>query len=76
MREPPRSGLVQYILKLNQNITGYHLKPWQRPHIRTQVYWVGTVLLEKVIIKKYGCSDKEMPQEKHNSDGNLLSPNT
>ena len=27
MREPPRSGLVQYILKLNQNITGYHLKP-------------------------------------------------
>ena len=60
----------------SQNITGYHLKPWQRPHIKTQVYWVGTVLSEKSVMKKYGCSDKEILQDMVDSDGYLLSSNT
>lgn len=56
----------------SQNITGYHLKPWQRPHIKTQVYWVGTVLSEKSVMKKYGYSDKEMLQGRVDSDGYQL----
>ena len=54
----------------------YHLKPLAEALIKTQVYWVGTVLFGKIIIKRYGHSDKEMPQERVDSDRNLLSPNT
>ena len=38
------------------------IKPWQRPHIKKQVCWIGTVLSEKSVMKKYGYSDKEMLQ--------------
>jgi hypothetical protein len=37
-------------------------KPWQRPHIKTQAYWVVMVLSEKGIMKKYGYSGKEISQ--------------
>jgi hypothetical protein len=50
----------------------YHLKPWQRPHIKTQVCWVGMVLSEKCILKKYGCSGSKIPPEKVDSDGYLM----
>jgi hypothetical protein len=53
-----------------------HLKPLAETRIKTQVYWVGMILFEKIIIKKYGYSDKEMLQERVDSDCNLLLPNT
>ena len=52
----------------------FNVRPWQKPHIKTNINGVGTVLSEKPVIKKYGCFDREIEPERFNSQGDLLRP--
>ena len=52
----------------------YHLRPWQKPNIKTNINVVGTVLSEKPVIKKYGCFDRKIEPERFNFKGELLPP--
>jgi len=52
----------------------YHLRPWQKPHIKTDDSEDGTTLSEKPVMKKYGCFDLKIFPERCNSKGKLLPP--
>jgi len=51
----------------------YHLRPWQKPHIKSEANDDGAIS-EKSIMKKYACSDHKISQERYNSEGVLFTP--
>ena len=51
-----------------------HIRPWQRPHLKTQIKRIDTVLSKSSAIKTYSCSDNKIPQEQLNSNGKLHTP--
>jgi len=52
----------------------FNVRPWQKPYIKPDVSGGGTSLSKKPVMEKYGRSDKEIPQERYNSEGELLPP--
>ena len=52
----------------------YHLRPWQKPNIKSNVNGSDTGLSEKSLLKKYGRPGSKIPPEWCNSKGELLPP--